>query len=88
MKENMEKNATVWDKLQKEFKCCGINSPADWNRDPLPDSCCFTPTAGCSLNGTDHYKGGCLQDLTDWVEKHVYYVGAVGIAFAFIQVDF
>ncbi|XP_053386083.1 CD63 antigen-like, partial [Mercenaria mercenaria] len=86
MKDNIKKNATVWDKLQKEFKCCGIHSASDWERNDLPDSCCVTPSAGCTYNNTaTYYTKGCLDTFTNWVEDHVYYVGAVGIAFAFIQ---
>lgn len=87
MTENMEKNATVWDKLQTEFKCCGIHSAIDWNRTVLPESCCRSPAAGCNITDTDtFYPHGCLDLFTDWVKDHVNYVGFVGIGFAFIQV--
>lgn len=85
MEENMAKNASVWDEVQKNFECCGIHKATDWEpRDYPPDSCCKTPTAGCTYDTA--YKSGCLNKFTDWVEDHIYYVGAVGIAFAFVQV--
>lgn len=45
---NSDQNATdIWDTLQSDMECCGINSPQDWtkfapNKDPnaLPISCC------------------------------------------------
>ena len=87
MKDNMEKNATVWNKVQSKFECCGIHNASDWKREKLPDACCLSPTNGCSLNNTvSYYKDGCLDKFTTWVEDHIYYVGAVGIAFAFLQV--
>lgn len=85
MKKNIDKNVTAWDKVQEDFKCCGIHNASDWNQ--LPKSCCLSPTAGCKLNQTNtYYHDGCLDKFTNWVEKHVYQIGAVGIAFAVIQI--
>lgn len=87
MKENIQKNATVWDKVQSKFECCGIHNASDWNRETLPSACCLSPTSGCTLNDTkSYYHDGCLDKFTTWVEDHVYYVGAVGVAFAFLQI--
>ncbi|KAL4217389.1 cd63 antigen [Mactra antiquata] len=85
MKDNIKNNASVWDDVQKKFECCGIHNASDWEpRLNPPDSCCAKPTAGCGYNTA--YKDGCLDKFSDWVEEHIYIVGAVGIAFAFIQI--
>jgi len=91
-----DEHMLAWNDIQHDFKCCGINSYSDWYVNPkynesttLPDSCCATPPC----NSTNHYdagkdhQGGCLTKFTEWIQDHIYYVGAVGIAFAFIQVS-
>ncbi|CAG9760585.1 unnamed protein product [Ceutorhynchus assimilis] len=38
----------AWDKLQKKFKCCGIDKPTDWSLPssaPWPKSCCYELSA-------------------------------------------
>ncbi|XP_022905243.2 CD63 antigen [Onthophagus taurus] len=48
--ENMENLNTIWDFMQRTFKCCGVNEPGDWSQNqnfnktiievPIPISCC------------------------------------------------
>lgn len=43
----------VWDHIQVDFKCCGINDYSDWmehgnyGSNRLPDSCCISPVKDC-----------------------------------------
>uniref|UniRef100_A0A8C6SRR3 Tetraspanin n=1 Tax=Neogobius melanostomus TaxID=47308 RepID=A0A8C6SRR3_9GOBI len=87
------------DRLQKEFKCCGSNSSADWadsvyiqgNSDELlvPDSCCKTPGELCGRR--DHpsniyrVEGGCIKKLEAFILEQLYILGALSIGIAFLQ---
>lgn len=85
-----EDHTKAWNEVQTEFKCCGINNYTDWHGNPkysnntdLPNSCCANPPC----NDGNHFGPGCYKAFVDYLEDHVYYVGAVGIAFAVIQVS-
>lgn len=69
-----------WDKVQEEFKCCGVVNASDWNN--IPSSCC--PGSGnCTI--ANAYKIGCYTKLTDFVKDKIVVIGGIGLAFAFIQ---
>lgn len=83
----------AWNDVQLQFKCCGIYNYTDWYENPnynatvLPKSCCASPP--CNSTNVWTRKGsndGCLTEFVEWLRDHIYYVGAVGIAFAIIQV--
>ncbi|XP_067929078.1 CD63 antigen-like isoform X2 [Watersipora subatra] len=92
-----EKNGVTrsWNFLQEKFTCCGVNTPEDWKlglpkvyggHPPL--SCCnATEKGACKPYGDPTiYPHGCEKDLENLFEKNVYYIGAVGISLAVIQV--
>lgn len=86
MSDTLKRGDKVWDEVQKDFDCCGINGPKDWinNNKSIPASCCKqTPTLNC--NSTSAIQTGCLTKFSNFVEDKIYIIGAVGIAFAFIQ---
>jgi len=89
MSKTMKDGNKVWNEVQTDFQCCGINSPKDWdqyvtNTTSFPKSCCILPTNHCnSTSGS--YTVGCLGKFSNWVSEKIYIVGAIGIAFAFIQ---
>ncbi|KAK3580355.1 hypothetical protein CHS0354_014829 [Potamilus streckersoni] len=79
----------IWDDIQKEFKCCGVETYKDWEKSGInktaPDSCCTVH--GCDRrNSSLLYTEGCLHKFTGWVQDRIVIVGGIGIAFAFIQV--
>ena len=72
-----------WDKVQQEFKCCGIENATDWKT--IPSSCCASTTTGnCTVNNA--YKMGCYTELKDFVKDKIGVIGFVGLGFAFIQI--
>ncbi|XP_054094180.2 tetraspanin-11 isoform X3 [Callithrix jacchus] len=90
------------DRLQQDFKCCGSNSSADWQRSTyilsqeaegrrVPDSCCKTVVVLCGRRAhpSNIYKveGGCLTKLEQFLADHLLLMGAVGIGVACLQVE-
>ncbi|XP_011495693.1 PREDICTED: CD63 antigen [Ceratosolen solmsi marchali] len=86
----------VWNKLQKDFECCGTNNPTEWTRllgnDTLPTSCCPTQNlkdlgtiSTCHINSTNVYKVGCLPALESFVKAHAVQLGGAGLGIAFVQ---
>jgi len=80
----------TWDKMQQQFKCCGVNGYKDWTNQTTmanpPESCCKKPTAKCSENVADIYTDGCIDGFKNWVEHNVYILAGVGVGLAFVQV--
>lgn len=71
--ENYKINASetrVWDHLQQEFECCGLNNYSDWygqgdfDNHSLPDSCCFLFTLGCGQGIGPNVNAYLNTDLT------------------------
>ncbi|XP_011306310.1 CD63 antigen isoform X2 [Fopius arisanus] len=82
----------MWDTLQVDFKCCGINGTSDWwptqfKEPKLPPSCCseISNTAECDVNAITSHNEGCLKKVTDTIENKAYILGGVGIGVALIQ---
>ena len=62
----------VWDTLQQNYHCCGVEEPRDWEpklEKSVPDSCCIEETLGCGENARatpDNKKifaTGCFEKL-------------------------
>jgi len=93
----------IWDKVQEDMKCCGIESYKDWSKNPqeaatesVPDSCCLRKGApelcgkgllrmNTTMAAKKIYTNGCHGSLVAFMKKNAYYIGAVGIGIAFVQ---
>lgn len=69
--------ASIWDTLQRELKCCGINRHSEWlyylNGSSLPDSCCVVYSLSCgnfAIATGGFYKSGCTNAIAQWADKH------------------
>ncbi|XP_037335158.2 CD63 antigen [Pungitius pungitius] len=83
------------DHLQKEWKCCGVNSSSDWKNNfgdgnSVPDSCCLTPSSGCGKGTmTDEAKvhqQGCREALEASLKKNILWVIVAALVIAGLQI--
>ncbi|XP_033728409.1 CD63 antigen-like [Pecten maximus] len=92
MEDSMKRynaDPTIWDLVQKDFKCCGTTNGTDWvsaNNGTYPKSCCKKDAATCDGKGTGIYTEGCLDAFVNWVKDKIFIVGGVGIGLAFVQI--
>lgn len=84
----------VWDKLQRDFKCCGTRNATDWvdilPKPVLPDSCCIPEPSvqgntTCTLTTSTLHPQGCLNTFLIYVKAHAVQLGGAAIGIAFLQ---
>jgi len=104
MKESMGKyNVTghqdvtqSWDRIEGEFKCCGVINRTDWLNSTyglLPDSCCVprpgsAVIAGCGQlddNVQEKYGRGCLELLKEQFMSNMSLIGGLAIGIALLH---
>ncbi|KAI5634666.1 tetraspanin family domain-containing protein [Phthorimaea operculella] len=85
----------LWDEVQEEFECCGVNNASDWLA-PLdttltggvPLSCCKVPagtTGQFTCNTTVAMGTGCATAFGDWARSHAGSIGAAGVFLVLVQ---
>lgn len=79
-----------WDLIQQDLKCCGVDSPQDWQNTTVvkvPNSCCQGEgVKGCGANNDDKkFKIGCLERFENQFRSHIAIVGGVAIGVCVIQ---
>ena len=87
----------VWDELQIDYQCCGMDGVSDWSgklsNDPtvnFPESCCNT-TSGttCSPAIIAHsYTKGCLNEVVEILSRNLLIVSSIGIGIVVLQAGF
>ncbi|XP_043283345.1 tetraspanin-12-like [Venturia canescens] len=86
----------MWDQLQADFHCCGVDGAEDWvkhlvtNNSQVPMSCCLPQNgiigeATCNVNSTNLYHAGCFTKFVSFIGGHAVQLGGVGLGIAFIQ---
>lgn len=81
--------AKTWDKLQREFTCCGVQNYTEWAailNGSYPVSCCSDESKCNHSNPHDMKNKGCESAFIDWMKSKVAIIGGVGIGLAFIMV--
>lgn len=82
--------SALWDEVQQDFSCCGLESAKDWSEaiNGVPVSCCAVKTGAIdSVNCTvdNAFERGCLRLLTTYIEDHAVSLGTAGVIVALIQ---
>ena len=85
----------LWNNLQEENGCCGVNGASDWIGEiqnssvAFPSTCCRNTTdLLCGHNTTSiasAYGGGCLSVVTEYLSSHLLYLGAFGLSVVAVQ---
>lgn len=82
----------LWNNLQQENECCGVNGARDWIGEvrnesvALPSSCCRNTTCGLDAGSiASAYGGGCLSFVTEYLSDNLLYVGTFGLGFVAVQ---
>ncbi|XP_041365676.1 tetraspanin-9-like [Gigantopelta aegis] len=84
----------IFDSLQLELQCCGVNNYTDWyniqawpDEARVPDSCCVEPATSCGqLDKSFWFDRGCLGEIEYWFVRNMYVLGVVGITVGVIQI--
>ncbi|KAL8601516.1 hypothetical protein ACOMHN_000458 [Nucella lapillus] len=85
----------TWDRLQREFSCCGVESYLEWKKWNLttvfPQSCCKREDAAdCSHDSPIPENAikttSCEKAFVSWLKEKVAIIGGVGIGLAFVMV--
>jgi len=80
----------TWDKLQREFSCCGIKNATEWLpklNNTYPISCCIDETT-CpnSPTASDINQQSCEDAFIDWIKSKIAILGGVGIGVSFVMI--
>ncbi|XP_059469010.1 uncharacterized protein LOC132192849 [Neocloeon triangulifer] len=76
---------TLWDTIQRELKCCGVNSSIDWT-DIIPDSCdCVDKNIGNCTDDQQYYNEGCFKKLEEKFKSWSLVVSIVLLVLALIE---
>lgn len=85
----------MFDMVQTELYCCGINGPKDWTNKSMtiPESCCDGQeinsagviTMPCSITSEHIHSAGCLPKLVEYFNHIAVILGGVGIGIAVVQ---
>ena len=84
----------IWDLVQKDVKCCGVERYTDWIRvmeveDKVPDSCCKVETEGCGkarfYDTEKIYKEGCLAKLKAKILENSGHAIGVGVGIGILN---
>ncbi|XP_073943530.1 tetraspanin-9-like [Choristoneura fumiferana] len=78
----------IWDDLQRDFQCCGVDSVNSWHRDRIPLSCCYIEygtTSEFRCNTDVAYAEGCRTALGAWLSHNAHVLAVTVFILTCIQ---
>lgn len=97
-----KRTTSVWDLVQMQFDCCGIDNYTNWldtefgqADSSTPYSCCLVPTANCSVGAAALppseaariiHTTGCVQAVSADIQRHLPTVAATIAVLVGVQV--
>lgn len=78
-------NLHIWNRMQSQLQCCGVDGPLDYRRLAIPWSCCSRPEDPFESVCRTHYQRGCLSVLTQQIRSRLLYACIVAIGIALLQ---
>jgi hypothetical protein len=83
-----EDKQKVIDGIQKDFECCGVNSPAYWATNGIQ---VLDPPKSCYEDGerqiSKKFTVGCADKFIDVITSNIKVIGGVAIGFAVVEVS-
>jgi hypothetical protein len=78
----------TWNVIQREFECCGFQSPSDWEKigTMIPASCCRSDLWPCPSEDNQPFADGCYQSLNKWTTKNLSILASVALVVAIFQI--
>ncbi|XP_001987028.2 leukocyte surface antigen CD53 [Drosophila grimshawi] len=64
-------NLHLWNRMQSQLQCCGVDGPLDYRRLSLPWSCCSRPEHAYESACDTHYKRGCLAVVSEQIKSRL-----------------
>lgn len=87
---NYSKLETIWDDVQRDLSCCGIDGPNDWLNasQVLPMSCCehagIKDTSICTIENA--FQSGCLNNLSAYIMSYANVILITMLVLALVQI--
>ncbi|KAK9508884.1 hypothetical protein O3M35_006336 [Rhynocoris fuscipes] len=80
------KTKEIVDRIQIDFKCCGLTGPDYWSNSTIPASCCGKKENEGSCTRDQVYKDGCQSKIIDEMRHSFKIMGGIAIGFAAVEI--
>lgn len=76
----------VWNSIQHDLQCCGVDGSSDWNRvdKPIPDACC-ADGKDCHTS-KKYFDKGCYEGVENAIVSNIGYVAGAGVGLAVVEI--
>ncbi|XP_031627346.1 leukocyte surface antigen CD53-like [Contarinia nasturtii] len=84
--KHYKNNVEIWDNIQVEMKCCGINGPDDWHQ-KIPPSCCHDLSQSkTNCTKSMAWQSGCKLPLLEYLNAKAIILASFNFSIGCIQI--